>query len=261
MPWVYSGSGHVRVLSQYVLFEILPSYHDLQELPDFSCLVDFSSNANDIRVVGGIYFLQFCRFMQENPEVLKMKRRQVKVFAELRPEMAHLPEYLLGDSPALTDSGDVFPRATIDSVKCAMKEIFEDLGEDRFEHVHNRAKESQIPSARESATAVLLDFQRKITSWAAVNPSLDLDHIQKAPLRFSRKLVLVASLLDKAPNLGGLARTAEIFSAESLVVGDLSIRDNDVFKTVSVTAGNWVPMQQVVPEDVSYSSFPLLVIE
>lgn len=35
-------------------------------------------------------------------------------------------------------------------------------------------------------------------------------------------LVVVASLLDNSVNLGGLARTCEIFNAEKLVLNDIS---------------------------------------
>lgn len=38
--------------------------------------------------------------------------------------------------------------------------------------------------------------------------------------RACQPLIVVASFIDKATNLGGLTRTCEIFSAESLVIGD-----------------------------------------
>ena len=38
-----------------------------------------------------------------------------------------------------------------------------------------------------------------------------------------QSIVICASLVDKAPNLGGLCRTCEIFRADCLVVGDLNV--------------------------------------
>ena len=57
---------------------------------------------------------------------------------------------------------------------------------------------------------------------------------------------MVASLLDKVPNLAGLARTCEIFRAQSLVLADTSIIKRDpLFAAVSMTAEHWVRMTQV----------------
>lgn len=68
--------------------------------------------------------------------------------------------------------------------------------------------------------------------------------------RARRSLVVVASLLDKVPNLAGLTRTCEIFSAERLVVGDLKIVDDKIFQAVSVSAHLWMPMEEVRPANV-----------
>lgn len=37
-------------------------------------------------------------------------------------------------------------------------------------------------------------------------------------------LIVVATLIDKVPNLAGLTRTCEVFKAEALVLGDLKVR-------------------------------------
>jgi hypothetical protein len=56
-------------------------------------------------------------------------------------------------------------------------------------------------------------------------------------------MVVVASLLEKVPNLGGLTRTCEIFQAEALVLGDLAVARDPEFTSVSVTAEHHVPMR------------------
>eukprot|EP00457_Paulinella_chromatophora_P000153 gb/GEZN01000153.1/.p1 GENE.gb/GEZN01000153.1/~~gb/GEZN01000153.1/.p1 ORF type:complete len:2139 (-),score=387.81 gb/GEZN01000153.1/:12-6428(-) len=63
--------------------------------------------------------------------------------------------------------------------------------------------------------------------------------------RGRRRLVVVASLLTKAPNLGGLARTCEIFQAELLVVHNLQVVKSPDFESVSVSAHKWLPMAEV----------------
>lgn len=60
-------------------------------------------------------------------------------------------------------------------------------------------------------------------------------------------VVVVASLVDKAPNLGGLARTCEIFRASKLVVSDARVAESREFKAVSMTAERWLPLESVAP--------------
>lgn len=56
-------------------------------------------------------------------------------------------------------------------------------------------------------------------------------------------VVVVASLLDRAPNLAGLTRTCEVFLAERLVMADLRIVKDHEFLGISVTAEQHVPME------------------
>jgi tRNA G18 (ribose-2'-O)-methylase SpoU len=66
--------------------------------------------------------------------------------------------------------------------------------------------------------------------------------------RLSQPLIVIASLVSKAANLGGLARTCEIFSVGTLCVRDLRIREDQQFKDLAVTAGEWMPLVGV-PHD------------
>lgn len=43
------------------------------------------------------------------------------------------------------------------------------------------------------------------------------------------QLVVVASLIDKVPNLAGLARTAEVLGAGTLVLSDLTVANDSLF--------------------------------
>jgi len=54
-------------------------------------------------------------------------------------------------------------------------------------------------------------------------------------------LILVASLVDKVPNLAGLTRTCEVFRAAALAVSD-----------ISVTAEQWMPLLEVPEADLSH---------
>lgn len=58
-------------------------------------------------------------------------------------------------------------------------------------------------------------------------------------------VIIVASLIQKPANLGGLCRTCETFNAELLVVDDLKCTADALFLSTSVTASAWMPMKQV----------------
>ena len=58
-------------------------------------------------------------------------------------------------------------------------------------------------------------------------------------------LIVMASLVHKLPNLGGLARTAEIFGAQKLVLHDRRLIKHEQFRNVAVTAEKWVPIEEV----------------
>ena len=57
-------------------------------------------------------------------------------------------------------------------------------------------------------------------------------------------LTLVASLVDRLPNLGGLCRTCEIFGCR-YVIGSRRFTAESDFQNTSVTAEKWVPIEEV----------------
>ena len=65
-----------------------------------------------------------------------------------------------------------------------------------------------------------------------------------------RSIIVVASFIDKIPNLAGLCRTCEIFQAKALVVSDASVAKDPDFATISVSASSWMPIEEVNREDV-----------
>ncbi|XVF10929.1 hypothetical protein REPUB_Repub07fG0225600 [Reevesia pubescens] len=79
-----------------------------------------------------------------------------------------------------------------------------------------------------------------------------LDHLWKSrSLAMERirgnqqHIILVASLIDRIPNLAGLARTCEVFKALGLAVADAKIVHDKQFQLISVTAEKWVPIIEV----------------
>ena len=65
----------------------------------------------------------------------------------------------------------------------------------------------------------------------------------------SKGLILVASLVDKIPNLAGLSRTCEVFRAAAMVVSDKRVTRDPAFASISVTADQWLPLIEVAEAD------------
>uniref|UniRef100_U3IJA5 tRNA (guanosine(18)-2'-O)-methyltransferase TARBP1 n=1 Tax=Anas platyrhynchos platyrhynchos TaxID=8840 RepID=U3IJA5_ANAPP len=95
------------------------------------------------------------------------------------------------------------------------------------------------------------DVQKKIIPWKNSTPSLDLEMVfqdRAAKLgKSNSRLIVVASLIDKPTNLGGLCRTSEIFGASALVVGSLHYVQDKQFQHLSVSAEQWLPLVEVKP--------------
>ncbi|KAL8528968.1 hypothetical protein ACS0TY_006437 [Phlomoides rotata] len=70
-------------------------------------------------------------------------------------------------------------------------------------------------------------------------------------LKASRQqIVLVASLIDRIPNLAGLARTCEVFRAAGLTIANKNVLNEKQFQLISVTADKWVPVLEVPVESI-----------
>ncbi|XP_070569428.1 probable methyltransferase TARBP1 isoform X2 [Ptychodera flava] len=106
-------------------------------------------------------------------------------------------------------------------------------------------------SSSESADVIVNtgDVQKKITPWTETLLSHDLDDIGSYGNRKGGKLILVTSLIDKRPNLGGLCRTSEIFGVGTFVLGNLQYAESHDFQSLSVTAEKWLQLQEVKPSD------------
>ncbi|VDP46415.1 unnamed protein product [Heligmosomoides polygyrus] len=62
-------------------------------------------------------------------------------------------------------------------------------------------------------------------------------------------MIVVASLVDKPNNLGGLCRTCEIFGVEELVVADLIFASDPGFQALSMSSEKKQKIEAVRPDD------------
>jgi hypothetical protein len=122
------------------------------------------------------------------------------------------------------------------------------------------------PMAQVKLTELFKDFQTKIDIYSP----FALDEIEggsgtrpTSPTSISTALVggqnaleteiiVIGSLLDKLPNLAGLARTCEIFGVKTLYVPDLTALSSPDFLNVAMTAEKWLDIRQLALKDINH---------
>lgn len=260
VPWLNASHGHTRILVQFLLAVVLPPYlhqHQVQQ------------------ETGDLAFLQqTAAFLSQNKECKRMHRRQLMQLSKFQPAFECS---LLGvlSSAAVNDFLELFP-TTGDVLrfsaqfKHAMHELHAQFQRENFcEDTPGKAAIAKANNVTNATTGPLtttgLNVQRKIDTSASVlldesvlpaamqttsggRETVDSNNVN-ARNRRRQPVILCASLVDKTPNLAGLARTCEIFNAQSLVVPNLHVCEDDMFSTISVTANKWMPMAQVRPSE------------
>ncbi|KAJ3408952.1 hypothetical protein CcCBS67573_g03606 [Chytriomyces confervae] len=130
---------------------------------------------------------------------------------------------------------------------------------DTFDFVLDQSNEI-VPDPSSQSDAMMMALQRKIEPWESMIET-DLDFSQSRNESSNRRvrfpLIVVASLISKAPNLGGLCRTCEIFNAELLLVDNLRVREDPAFLVTAVTSEKWMPLQELRNQGDSVKNFLL----
>ncbi|XXQ31048.1 tRNA/rRNA methyltransferase SpoU type domain-containing protein [Plasmodiophora brassicae] len=117
----------------------------------------------------------------------------------------------------------------------------------------NGKRGCRLPTLSSRMASAVSVFQRKIRPLEAFYADWDINERQRDVLeRFyssaqsgkSSDFVLIASLVERPTNLGGLARTAEIFGVGRFVVNDFNVLKDPLFTSLSVTSHNWLNIEE-----------------
>lgn len=90
-------------------------------------------------------------------------------------------------------------------------------------------------------------LQTKSGAWSSI---MDVDEATRGGEVVRSDLIVVSSLVDKAPNLGGICRLCDVLGAGLLTLDDITIKNHRDFKNVAVTADLWMPMLEVKQENI-----------
>lgn len=193
------------------------------------------------------YLRAVFHFLEENGEMIRLRKKQSKFFETYDVDPVCTPEGLL--SIPIDEGDEAFPIHLMDVIKECLQDVFNESQEATtptwkcLELLMQSQPVQQSPPSLDSSG---VNFQRKIVPVDALN--LALEDIEERRLRNSagrkkQQLIVCASLIDKVPNLGGLARTSEIFAADRLVIPDLGATKTDMFKSLSASATDWIEIE------------------
>ncbi|XP_028161774.1 uncharacterized protein LOC114353849 [Ostrinia furnacalis] len=139
-------------------------------------------------------------------------------------------------------------------IRDTMKVINENISKcDFFKNYRKRSDEEifGISIAKDTKGKVSDDIeasgtiQKKYIPWKNMS---DVNVYESGKKKESpSRLIVVASLIDKLPNLGGMARTGEVFGVEAYVVDSLRHLQDKQFQGLSVSAERWIDVEEVRP--------------
>ena len=237
IPWLSSTQGFSRAIAQLLTFQLIPLVvPNLSDPP--------LSNEDSDWYLRSVY-----RFLEENPEMKRLRQKQEQFFDRYETDSVCTPEGVF--AIPVDESHEANPVHMIDVIKECLQEVYDEGSLDRaplwkqIEMVVNDSSlvDDSLPAGGHEG----VNFQRKIIPIDELNLTLDSLSEQKhrnLAGRMKQKLIVCATLIDKVPNLGGLARTCEIFALDRLVIPDLQITKMDNFKNLCVGAGDWIEMEE-----------------
>lgn len=107
--------------------------------------------------------------------------------------------------------------------------------------------EASNPAFKEQSEKYQSPLQTKSGAWSTV---MDVDKKTELADIVRSDLIVVASLVDKPPNLGGICRLCDVLGAGLITLHDMKVKEHPQFKNVAVTADHWMPMTEVKPTEI-----------
>lgn len=105
--------------------------------------------------------------------------------------------------------------------------------------------EAIVPDVPDTPKSV----QRKISPWTSnketTNPKEGIFEIEETR---RNSIIIIASLITKAANIGGLTRTCEVFNAGLIVIDNVKATQDPSFLATSVSSEIWMPIKEVKRE-------------
>merc|ERR1712238_207557 len=239
LPWLSSSQGFSRAIAQLLVHKLVPliSHENGLIEEEDTCL-----------------FKSIWLFLDENSEIKRLRKKQSRFFEKYDADSVCSAEGLL--QIPIDEGGEANPVNLVDMIKQTQQEVYAEArlnDAPTWKHVDDilGTDQNNVLCVQDDMSK-LVNFQRKILPLDSLNLAIAESNEQRARNGAGRKkqdLIVCATLIDKVPNLAGLARSTEIFSAEMLVIPDTSVCKMDNFKSVSVGAADWINIEECKEDD------------
>mmetsp|Transcript_23901 Transcript_23901/g.41888 ORF Transcript_23901/g.41888 Transcript_23901/m.41888 type:complete len:632 (+) Transcript_23901:1054-2949(+) len=251
LPWLSSTQGFSRAIAQLLCHKLIP------------LVVDVDTNASSgSEEKDDAVLRKFYSFLEDNTDMSRLRSKQQLFFDTYDVDSACTFEGLL--SISVDEGEEAHPVHMVDAIKDCLAEVYKEAHDEdapswkQMEDLlleagqANQSEASNDDSGDVQDETELVNFQRKILPIDALDLGIKSFQEQKlfnAAGKKKQNLIVCASLIDKVPNLAGLARTCEIFSAQTLIMPNLLVRKQDDFKAISASANDWIEMEECKEED------------
>jgi tRNA G18 (ribose-2'-O)-methylase SpoU len=240
-PWLSSTQGFSRAIAQLLIHRLIPILKAIEKE---------TTSRSQLSEPDSFFLDNIWMFLEKNPEMKRLRAKQTSFFNSFQIDDACTLDGLF--SYDVDNGGEANPPHLMDIMKKCLIDIYNEAHDDQPEwkrtlemmETLNFNQESEDSSDTENN---LVNFQRKIVPMDSLQLALDEykeSSLLNAAGHKKQSLIICASLIDKATNLAGLTRTAEIFAAEKIVVPEIKVKKMDNFKSICVGAEDWITMEE-----------------
>ena len=214
LPFMISNTAHIRRIAHFVMFKLIRTY------PEY-------------RLKSSVF-----EFLIHNKECAKMMRRLEDVILSFESFRSCSLGFIL--TGYFSEFDEILHPSIVAEIEEKTKNLLDTSYEVNFFDVWKKQAEGISMDYKS-----LPNFQRKVED----TPALIELHSSKG-VQQRHELIIVASLVDKVPNLAGLTRTSEVFNLQMITVAYKNILNDNEFKSMAVTADKWVPIMEVPKDDI-----------
>ncbi|KAJ4784544.1 tRNA/rRNA methyltransferase (SpoU) family protein [Rhynchospora pubera] len=256
IPLLTSHHHSLRGFTQLLVHRVLTKLWPLLELDNL-----------EVKSFERRCFEELKVYLSENPDCARLRASMEEFFDNFDPNKSSSPAGVFSSRHEGADF-ECVPVSLMDRVVDFLNEARDDLRHavaNDLATIKSESFSSLNSNVDDHVKDVTIDFQKKITLGMEKSdsdlPALLLDMEKEDQLLNSalqsrsealqrikqsqQNLILVASFLDRIPNLAGLARTCEVFKVSGLAIADTSVLQDKQFQLISVTAEKWLPILEV----------------
>ncbi|DBA85457.1 TPA: hypothetical protein ACH3X2_000409 [Trebouxia sp. C0005] len=239
-PWTMWHHHAIRTFAQLVLHHLLE---------------DFPEAVPEVAIQLPSPWRECLKFFRTNPDMQRLEKSLAPAMRSYKPHQAITPAGVFHSGCQLAGSSEEnvglegAPLTLLDGVTTFLNTQRATLRREASSLAGCITTGASDRSVGQSNS----DYQRKMMPLGHMIADLDIvtgkDAVVEGggrPCETKRQgIILVASLVDKVPNLAGLTRTCEVFRAAALAVSDMRITKDPLFSSISVTAEQWMPLLEV----------------